>query len=302
MGEHRGCDWSTRPGQHIMGLRKNRASLNEKGPCGALSQLMEYRRAPTYYHRAGGRCRAREGPLGGRWVLVSFSWALGLAAGGVLVLVGVVRLCARCLVWLPGACGLVLRRSGWGVALGWLAGFWAVLGALRAGLCGGRLCWCFACGVWLLLLLALAAGLVRAGLGVAAGAGALARFLSVRAFLPALCVCVLLAVLGARRAACCCRCGARVLWFGAGVVCVGGGAGVGCGLVSAAVACLAGWGWRACLLVLVSWFCLFVRWVVAAAWGVFGAFFCSVRFGFVAPPALEVAYRLVLAVGAVITL
>jgi hypothetical protein len=72
--------------------------------------------------------------------------------------------------------------------------------------------------------------------------------------------------------------------------------------VSAAVACLAGWGWRACLLVLLSWFCLFVRCVVAAAWGVFGAFFCSVRFGFVAPPALEVACRLVLAVGGVITL
>ena len=41
---------------------------------------------------------------------------------------------------------------------------------------------------------------------------------------------------------------------------------------------------------------------LAAAWGVFGAFFCSVRFGFVAPPALVVAYRLVFAVGGFFTL
>jgi hypothetical protein len=147
--------------------------------------------------------------------------------------------CVR-VVWLGGL-GLAVLFCG-GLACVSLPSGLRVFGLCsarwRAGLCGGRLCWCFACGVWLVLSLAVAAGLVRAVLGVAAGAGALARFLSVRAFLPALCVCVLLAVLGARRAACCCRCGSRVLWFGAGVVCVGWGAGVGRGVVRFCRCCL----------------------------------------------------------------
>ena len=32
LGEHRGCDWSTRPGQHLRALRKKRASLMKEDP------------------------------------------------------------------------------------------------------------------------------------------------------------------------------------------------------------------------------------------------------------------------------
>ena len=78
------------------GIANKTCQFIEKGPCGALCRLLVFRRAPIYCHRAGGRGRVRETPLGGRRVLGSRAWALVLLRGCALL--RVVRPCGCCLV------------------------------------------------------------------------------------------------------------------------------------------------------------------------------------------------------------
>ena len=162
--------------------------------------MMDYRSAPIYYHRAGGRRRVREGPLGGRRVLVSCVWALVLVARGCpLVLV----LCVCVCVFLFGGLGLVVLLCGClacvslvsGLRFGGCVSCWALSLGACAGLC--LLGWVLPPALaWsVLLVLALVGGVVRAVFGGAAFAGALAPLL----------VCVCLAFFPVFASVCCLR-------------------------------------------------------------------------------------------------
>ena len=183
-------------------------------------------------------------------------------------------LCVAC-VWLA-VCGFLGLARGFSC---WAARVGACAGALLVVFCLRRLLWRWVCRWCWRWLAALCGRCLVSLLGLARWPRCCSAVAWLAGLLLGLCVAGGLWCLAPLRVLVC---------AGAVFGCLGvrvGGVPVSAlfVLVFAAAACRVGGCWRACLLVVVSWFWLFfLRCVVVAAWGCVFAFCVSLPFGFVA--------------------